>query len=286
MFRSKLFPNSTLNSIDGAAYQLEGQIFRKGGGFSRVRRVSVEEANKFLAGQIAISDFYPPKAHKFEIRQGRFNEPNRRVLYVAQHPFVAMSECEVEVGDYFLLSYVKLSIDMCFLRVVPGLNEFTDMVYQLLMSPDKRFYSVINKISDELLRFQGFHGIVYDSVRIPSGHKDDVWGVISSSVNIAISGEYIRKTELDVAWLSCCAENFSPLYYSMYRPLSNKKKNKISCLNYWSNKPLFISEVRKEQERQNWGLRKNKRLLDRGYYSDFDEPLVKVLVKDAARQYA
>nr|WP_262384115.1 RES family NAD+ phosphorylase [Pseudomonas fragi] len=279
MFRSKLFPNSAPDSVDVAAFQLEGQIFRKGSSFSRVRRISIEQAGKFVNGDIIIDDFYPPKPHKVEIPQGRFNEGNRRVLYLAQHPFVAMKECEVELGEYFLLSYIKLSVDMCFFRVVPGLNEFTDMMHRLLTSTDKKFYPVINRISDEMLRFRGFHGIAYDSVKVPDGHSDQKWGPISSSINIAVSGEYIRKTEIDVAWLSYCGDEFVPYWQAMYRPLSNKKKNKITCLSYWSDKALFIEESSREQKRQNMNTEKIRRLLDRGYYADFSQPPVKVLVK-------
>ena len=279
MFRSKLFPNSTPDSFDGAAYQLQSQIFRKGSSFSRVRRLSVDQASKFVSGEITIGDFYPPKPHKIEIPQGRFNEANRRVLYVAQHPFVAIAECDVEVGEYFLLGYLKLSVEMRFFRVVPGVNEFTDMVYELLMSPDKKFYPVINKVSNELLRFQGFHGVVYDSVKVSQGHEDPTWGAISSTENIAISGEYIKKTELDVAWLSYCGDGLVPYQHSMFRPLSNKKKSKISCLNFWSNKSLFIAESTREQKRQNLDFQRNKRLLDRGYYSDFNESPIKILIK-------
>lgn len=119
MFRAKLFPNSSPNSIDVAAFRLEGKIFRKGSSFSRVRRVSVEQAEKFVAGQITLDDFYPPKPHKMSIPQGRFNEGNRRVLYVAQHPLLAMKECELQTGEYFLLSYIELSIDMCFSTQFP-----------------------------------------------------------------------------------------------------------------------------------------------------------------------
>lgn len=279
MFRSKLFPNSAPDSVDVAAFQLEGQIFRKGSSFSRVRRISIEQAGKFVNGDIIIDDFYPPKPHKVEIPQGRFNEGNRRVLYLAQHPFVAMKECEVELGEYFLLSYIKLSVDMCFFRVVPGLNEFTDMMHRLLTSTDKKFYPVINRISDEMLRFRGFHGIAYDSVKVPDSHSDQKWGPISSSINIAVSGEYIRKTEIDVAWLSYCGDEFVPYWQAMYRPLSNKKKNKITCLSYWSDKALFIEESSREQKRQNMNTEKIRRLLDRGYYADFSQPPVKVLVK-------
>lgn len=279
MFRAKLFPNSSPNSIDVAAFRLEGKIFRKGSSFSRVRRVSVEQAEKFVAGQITLDDFYPPKPHKMSIPQGRFNEGNRRVLYVAQHPLLAMKECELQTGEYFLLSYIELSIDMCFFYAVPGVDAFTDMVYQLLMSKDKKFYPVINRVSNEMLRFEGFHGIAYDSVKMPKGYIDEKWGAIAEPMNIAVSGEFIRKTKLDVAWLSYCGEGFVPFQHAMFKSLSNKKKNKITHISYWDDKARFIAEVTKEQRRQNLNIGKISRLLDRGSYQDFGHPPVKMLFK-------
>lgn len=279
MFRAKLFPRSSPQSVDVAAFQLEGRIFRKGSSFSRVRRVSVEQADKFVKGHITLDDFYPPKPHNLPIPQGRLNEGNRRVLYVAQHPLIAMKECELQAGEYFLLSYIELSVDMCFFYAAPGVDSFTDMVCQLLMSKDKKFYPVINRISDEMLRYEGFHGIVYDSVKIPQGHVDVNWGPIPEPMNIAISGHYIRKTKLDVSWLSYCGDGYVPFLHAMFKPLSNKKKGKITHVSYWNDKPRFIAASTKEQQRQNCNLGRISRLLDRGYYQDFGHPRVKMLFK-------
>lgn len=98
-------------------------------------------------------------------------------------------------------------------------------------------------------------------------------------MNIAISGHYIRKTKLDVSWLSYCGDGYVPFLHAMFKPLSNKKKGKITHVSYWNDKPRFIAASTKEQQRQNCNLGRISRLLDRGYYQDFGHPRVKMLFK-------
>lgn len=279
ILRDKLFPNSKPDSIDIATFPLECQTFRKGSLFSRVRSINNKNIQEFFETNITKDDFYPPKNHKISIPQGRFNAPNTRTLYLADHPFVAMKECCIEANQYFLLSYIKLSVDMHLLYVEKDKNEISDMIYHLLHSQDSNFYPVINKINDDILKFKEFQGMVYDSVKIKAGYEDQVWGVIPTSKNLAISGECIKDTELSLAWLCSCDEKLSIYHHSLFKPLSNKKKNKLMRINYKDDKARFICEHTKAMKKLDDDSKKTKRLLEKGYYSDFKQPPFKVLWK-------
>lgn len=279
LFRDKLFPNSTPESLDVAAFPLEGQIFRKGSLFSRVRRLRSEKIADFIAGEITKSDFYPPKASKVLIPEGRFNSPNVRTLYLADHPYVALRECGVNPGDYFLFSYIKLSTDMCLLFVKKGENAFSNLVHDLLKAEDPRFYSVINRINDDMLKFRGFHGMAYDSVKVSEGYVDSAWGTIETTKNLAISEEYIADTELAVAWLCQCDERMTIYKQSLFQRISNKKKSKLRRLDCRDDMGLFIRESEKELKKLREGSRKTARLLGVGNFSKFNSIPVKVLQK-------
>lgn len=279
IIRDKLFPKSTPDSIDAAAFPLQGQIFRKGSTFSRVRYISDEKIPEFLEGHVTRDEFYPPKSHKINIPQGRFNGASTRTLYLADHPFVAMKECDIKAGNYFLHSYIKLSTDMCFFAVEQGRDEFSDMIYKLLQSKDTKFYSVINRVNDDILKFEGFQGIAYGSVKVSEGHNDQTWGLINTTKNLAMSGEYIKDTELSVAWLSYCDEKGAIYQHALFKPLSNKKKNKLTRINFRDNKGLFVRESTKTMNDLNEGSRKTKLLLEKGYYSEFTQSPIKVLWK-------
>src|SRR5699024_10107649 len=124
---------------------------------------------------------------------------NVRVLYLADHPFVAMKECNIEGEQHFLFSNITLSKDMDFLYIKESSHPATNMLYQLFNTKDTRFYSVINRISKDLLSLsicQNIVGIAYESVKVEIGYQDPLWGPISSSINLFISDNFITNTEI------------------------------------------------------------------------------------------
>jgi len=279
IIRNKLFPLSTKTSIDGTAFPLQGQTFRKGSVFSRVRPLSFEKVAEFREANVKLSEFYPPNPKAIQIPQGRFNGQNTRTLYLADHPFVAMKECAIEDGQYFFLSYIKLRTDMHFVSLEKSHGQVAVMLRQLLSSKDVKFYSLINKINDELLKFEGFQGISYNSVKVSEGHTDQTWGAITSTKNIAMSGEYIKNTELAVSWICYCDEDYKIYQHDLFRPLSNKKKGRLTRVSIGSNKSAFICASKKIMDELNEGSKRTRLLLDKGYFSELNQSPVKFIYK-------
>jgi hypothetical protein len=279
IIRNKLFPNSTPQSFDVGAFCLQERIFRKGSTFSRVRYLHDDRLRDFLQGHVTKDDFFPPKLHKVDIPQGRFNSARKRTCYLADHPFVAMMECDIKPGDYFLLSHIKFAIDMRFVFVEPGKDEFSSLLYQLLKAKDTRFYSVTNKVNDEILSFQGFQGIAYNSTKVDEGHLDRTWGAIHTTMNLAIAGANIKDSELAAGWLAYCDEDGRIFQHSLFKPLSKKKKHKLLRINFHNNKSAFILESQKTMRELNEESKKTARLLKERNYSDFNQSPIKILWK-------
>lgn len=264
IIQRKLFPTSTETSIDVAAFHLQERIFRKGSIFSRVRYIHEEKAEEFIKGNVTRDDFFPPKPHKIDIPQGRFNRTGERTGYLADHPFVAMLECDISAGDNFLLSNIEFSKNMRFVFVEPDKDEFSHLLYQLLNAKDERFYSVINKVNNDILSFQGFQGIAYNSTKVPEGYVDQTWGTVDSTMNLALSGENIKQTELAAGWLAYCNESGRIFQRALFKPLSNKKKSKISRVNYQDNRSAYILESQKVMRELNEKKQKTAQLLNEG----------------------
>jgi hypothetical protein len=228
LIREAFFPNSTEDTFDISLFNAEEKIFRKGAIFSRVRWLDTEKANEFFDHNISINEFYPPRPHVASVPLGRFNPLGQATLYVADHPLVAMKECDIKCGDYFLLSHLSLSSDMCILNIQQNKDELSDLLYNLLQSKDKRFYPVINKVNSEMLNFSKFHGMHYNSTRAELGKCKISGCVIDSISNLAISNKYINKTELEVSWLMQCGQNYKLSEICMFTPASKKKKTKYA----------------------------------------------------------
>lgn len=277
--RNCFFPNSNENSFDISGFLAEECIYRKGTVFSRVRRISHADACRFSSGDIKINDFYPPKPKIVNIPIGRFNKANNPVLYVADNPDIAIKECEIIDGDYYLLTFLKLRKDMCFLKIGQHDKDHrSQLLFNLLSTKDKRFYPLINLVYSDFLCFEKHHGIAYNSTKIKKFHTDEKLGEIKSIVNIAIKNEHIVDVGLDTSFLAYM-HNGNAHYHSIFTPLSNKKRNKIKCINYFENKNLFIDNLMKENIRMHNEKYKNTRLLEKGNFQKFDGTPMKFISK-------
>ncbi|EIY5470594.1 MULTISPECIES: hypothetical protein [Enterobacteriaceae] len=238
--QSQAFPNSTETSFEIASYNAIGNIYPKGTVFSRVRWISKERANDFVHGNIDINDFYPPRPHINSIPEGRFNKLNSTTMYLSDHPFVALKECNIKEGDYFLLSYFSLPRRMSFIQIESEKDNLSQIFVNLLRTQDKRFYPLINMVYSNLLKFDAHDGVVYNSVKVDADYVDvNCWGKITSAKNFAIQDERIKNFKLEVSWLMYCNKNLQPVEHAMYVPLSNKKKNKIMTIAYQKNREAY-----------------------------------------------
>ncbi|CQH49948.1 TPA: hypothetical protein ACX6TX_004327 [Yersinia enterocolitica] len=280
IIRSKFFPNESPDSFNIAGFHAEEQIFRKGTVFSRVRKLNNHEVNEFLNGNIKNSDFFPPQPDKVEVKEGRFNAKNNVVLYVADHPYVAINECEVKCGDYFLLSFLSLQKDMCFLHIHEGKDELSSILYSLFKANDKRFYPVINLIYSNLLSFDKYHGIAYDSVKVPIGYKNSKFGTVESVTNIAISSDNIKDIRLEASWLEFYGRDDVIFEHAIFIPLSKKKNKKIRKIFYSENKDVFIETSNCIKSEMNLKKDRNKILLDKGCVNEFNKPPMLFVKKD------
>ncbi|OCW96266.1 RES family NAD+ phosphorylase [Alishewanella sp. HH-ZS] len=279
IIRESLFSNPDPDDFVAAIYQARQRIYRKGAIFSRVRKLSVVEFNKFSTEGINVSEIYPPKPDKTSIPQGRFNSAGKRVMYLADHPLIAMKECDVNKGDFFLLSNFSLSKDMNFIEIVSNKDQFSGLVYELLQTKDKRFYPVLNRVNEDFLHLNGIHGIVYHSTKLDDETIRDGNFGIESTFNIAISGDYIRHTTLEYSCLAHCAEGHQPVLYSMFQPLSNKKRKKLKELVYRKSRRTFEIEIIKIFALMKQKEKRNKILLGQGRYSSFNQCPIKVLTR-------
>ena len=279
IIRNMLFPNSTPHSIDLAAFQLEERLYPKGSLFTRIRRLSNEDAENYLGQKVTKEDFYPPHPHRIVIPQGRFNGVGKRSLYLADHPFVAMAECSVRPGDHLLVAYIRLSTDMHFYYVKPGKDKFSQLISELVKAEDPRFYPVISRVNDDIFSFQGFQGIAYDSVKVMEGQVDNTWGTISTNTNLSISSKHIKDTDFVVGWLSYCNYEGGLEHVSMFKPLSTKKKNKLVRVDIRDSKSIFIRDCKKVMLELKDVEEKTKRLLAMGEHSEFSKSPVRILSK-------
>lgn len=197
---------------------------------------------------------------------GRFNIQGERKLYLADHPYIALKECRIEPGQYFLFSYFRFNDDTYFIDATNSETKFSNTLKSLFQSEDKRFYEVINKIYKDYLDYPEFQGIAYNSARVPEKHQHEAWGEIDSITNLAMKEDHIPSADLLVGWLAQCDKNYYPRYFRMFTP--NPKKKKLTTTNYHGNKAKFISSYEKTIEniqniRRKSTLRiKNKEYID------------------------
>jgi hypothetical protein len=278
--RDALFPNSTPESVDAAALNLEYRIYPKGSIFSRVRPIQKSDFNKFLVGAVTRKEFLPPTRSVAQVPIGRFNNQGERKLYLADHPYVALRECGVEPGDFFLFSYFSFKSDTRFIDANPDGSKFYKLLNSLFQSTDKRFYEVINRVYENYLYYEGFQGVAYDSVKVHEGYQDDAWGEVDSTTNLAMTEEDMPSADLMAGWFAQCDESYRPRYLRMFRSLSPKKKSKLTSLSYHDNRSQFIFENSKimgdiQRLRRRSGLR-----IHRMEYADPKLSPIKLLVKD------
>lgn len=256
-----------------AAFPLEVKTYRKGAVFSRVRPL---ESPSEIDNNITPDEFYPPHPSKKDISQGRFNASKVRTLYLSDHPLISMKECGIKENQYFLLGNIELSVDMHFLYVKESKNKFTNMLNQLIHSKDSKFYSVINRIAETVLGFPEYQGIVYRSVKIENSYQGHVWQELTTTFNIAIYNNHIKNTDLVAGWLCSTDKDLRIYEHSLFRPLSNKKKKKLSRLNYHPNNKKFIKETSLTKENLIAKSKHMERLLNKGDYSKINPVAIKI----------
>ncbi len=243
----------------------ECRTYPKGSTFSRIRYINEDEAEKFSKENLKKQDFYPPNPDEYRIPQGRFNAENVRVLYLADHPFVALKECNIKGKQHFLFSNIILSTEMHFLYIKESTHQATNMLYQLFNTKDTRFYSVINKISKDLLSLpicQGMAGIAYESVKVEIDYQDRLWGSISSSTNLFISDTFISETDLVAGWMCDCDSSFKIFKHILFKPSDTQGSDELIRISYHEDQSSFISETTKIMKKNIDEDKKRKGLLN------------------------
>lgn len=278
---ASIYPNATPDSIDSAGLSLVNRIYAMGSIFSRVRAVREVDIEYFLSGKVLLKEFLPPKKGVALTSVGRFNNSGERKLYLADHPYVALMECGIQPGDYFLYSYFSFKVDAFFVEAHVQNSAAKGLINSLFRSEDSGFYEVINRVYEKYFNYEGLHGVVYDSVRVQKGFKDDTWGEIISTSNLAIKEQDLSLASFVGGWLARCDDYRRPLYLRSFSPVLNpKKKNKLSTVSYHQEKSKFkleYSRVMKEINR----LRKFSQLrVDNRECAEPPSVLVKINYKD------
>lgn len=274
--RKYLMPDSTPDTFSFAELPFESRTYCRGSIFSRVRRIPNEKLEKLLKTPLKVSDFFPPASEAVQARAGRFNAEGERMLYLADHAFVALKECGVEPGEHFLFSYFVLKTDMHFVCAAPEESRFTRLLYSLFKSTDEDFYPVITQIYNSHFKQDTHHGIAYDSVKVEKSHFDSTWGEISSTTNLALREEKSPAAYLQVGWLAWCDEHYRPHYLKMLLPDAQKKK-RLKTLTYHDNKSRFVAEHAKEMERITQLRNQTKILIKRNNYEQVNTTPFKLL---------
>lgn len=243
--RSLLFPNSAPDTVNATSLNLGSRTYPKGSVFSRVRRLSEEDAKVFQETRIAVKEFLPPRRFDVEVSAGRFNKKGERKLYLADHPYVAMRECRIKPGEYFLLSQFSLDVETTFVEAENTGGEFMEALISILRSEDIRFHEVTAIVADDYLNYDAMHGIAYNSVRVPVGHEDPVFGKVTSTTNLVMKEQYVPSAQLLAGWLFKCDEDGHPSHVSLFVPCSQKKKKKLTTIHHRANKRLYLEKNQK-----------------------------------------
>ncbi len=240
--RALLHPRSTLTSTDVAALRLHTRTYPKGSIFSRVRPIRKDDADKFLSNKIGVREFFPPLPNIAKTGMGRFNVTGERKLYLADHPYVALRECNIHEGDFFLYSYFSFNNKMRFIEANSAGSEVGRVLNELFLSKDDRFYDVINRVYKSYLEQYRWAGVAYESARVSKGEHVEAWGRIGSSTNLAISEPAIADTEMVGGWLAQCGAKYQPIFMKMFSFYSNpKKRRRLSGISYRGNEREFLA---------------------------------------------
>ncbi|EPI5311911.1 RES domain-containing protein [Proteus mirabilis] len=276
-FRRLLFPQSTPNSINAAVFPIGVATYLSGTAFTRVRRVeTTEDFEKFFRGNISINDFFPPKPKSNKKISGRFNYHGDSVIYLADSMETAIKECNIQIGEYFLCSHLYLRKEMNFIQ--PGVDEeegeFKKELAKLLRTKDRKYYPLITKIYDYLLQFHGISGVFYQSTRFIETEFLEK----KSSTNLAINSSERKNIRLLGGWLLFLAGkesstgNYITNLQAFYKPLSEKKHNKLSMITF-KDKVKFTQAIIEYEELTKNKKIKVKRRIENGQYREIVEPL-------------
>lgn len=276
--RKYLMPDSTPETFSVAQLPFESRLYCKGSIFSRVRRIRNEKLDDFLNSPLKSSDFCAPEVEK--TRAGRFNAQGERTLYLADHPFVALKECEVEPGDHFLLSYFVFKTDTQFVSASASKSKYTKLLNSLLTTKDKNFYEVITRTYNDLLNYKTHHGIAYNSVKIPEKHCHTTWGEIDSITNLAMTEEKLSAAELQVGWLARCDEHYRPYYIKILSHDVKNKKRIFTSQDYHKNKSRFMTEHRKAMRQIYQLSKRTKTLIKRKDHEGVNAAPLKLLTQE------
>lgn len=278
--RKMLFPKSTATSIDAAAFGLEYKIFPKGSVFSRVRPIKTVDLDKFLNGTVERKEFHPPMPNTAPVSIGRFNSEGERKLYLADHPYVALRECGIQPGDYFLFSYFSFSEDARLVDANSGGSEFSKLLHALFQTQDSRFYEVINHVYGNYLKFDGFHGVSYNSVKVKKGFQDETWGEINSSTNLAMAASDFQSADLVAGWLAQCDDSYRPSYFRSFKWVDSNQRNELAALTFHGNESEFIADHSQVMDELKQLRAESTRRIARKEYDDPTLQPFKMLFKD------
>ena len=281
-FRKLLFPFSTEHSIDLAKFRMEARTYAEGGTFTRVRNLKKNVPDKFYAKNVKVSEFFPPDPLERSINIGRFNKENESVIYLADSIETAISECNIEVGDYFLYTNLSLLKDMSFIAL--GFDEeegaFSKELLKLINSKDRGFYPVITQVYNYFLSFTEMNGATYPSVRL------DDYGFKSakSKINLAINGnernnvKFVGGYLLYLSGRDLDSGEYNIEQVAIYSPNNSKKKNKNLKITIYKNNPelfkkLSINYYKSHEENKE----KAKKKLEKSNLNNSDLELFKMI---------
>ncbi|ULS51971.1 hypothetical protein [Pectobacterium carotovorum] len=196
-------------------FESQSKTFPKKSGFSRVRVIRQHEVERFINGNVNISDFYPPDPKNIVLCDGRYNDKKNRVMYLSDSPETAEIECNVQEGDYFLRSQFSLNIPMIFFSLSKKSN-ITKPFIELINSRDSRFYPVINYLMAHVMRFNNFHGCFYESIPANKLKKYN-----KSKTNLVIWEEYIDQVDMEFSFL-CHRKDKKTNYLHLFYLNENK----------------------------------------------------------------
>ncbi|MBC3421344.1 RES domain-containing protein [Pseudomonas sp. RW3S2] len=264
--RQYLLPQSNPFAYSLGAVPLDSRTYCKGSVFSRVRRIKAARVHTFMSGTVDIGEFFPPAA---KTRMGRFNDQGERKLYLADHPYVALKECGIEPGDYFLFSYFTLQNDTHFVYADPDSGHFAKLLSDLFKSNDKGFYAVINDTAKRYLDFDSHHGIAYDSVKVKKASSDNDWDNIDSITNLVVSESAMPAARLVVGWLAQCDERYRPRYFRQFTAPADGRK-RLVVVKYHGNESGFVAAHAQAMKHVRQLRKQTQKRIQLNQYEDVD----------------
>lgn len=212
-----------LSSFKITKFKAKSDTFPQGSAFSRVRIIKSNDVDKFMSEEVCKSEFYPPDPKLIMLKDGRYNDKNSRVMYLSDSPETAEIECNLKNGDYYLRSQFSLNSIMTFFTISEK-SKITKPFIDLINNDDIRFYPVISYLMSQVIKFDNFHGCVYES--IPARKNKSIK---KSKTNLAIWGEYLNQVNFEFSFL-CLKRNNTIHYLRLFYPTVTG--NKIESCDY------------------------------------------------------